>query len=143
MERMALFAGLAMAWKRRTGHAGGGRGAASGVLSRIEAMLHVIAARFAEPLTLRELAAGTGWHPHYAAGQFKRWIGVPPGEFLLRQRVAHARHLLLTGEAKVIEVGEACGFASQSSFYTAFRRLVGQTPASYRREGGRGEEREK
>lgn len=131
MERMALSPRLGTAWKRRLHTARGD--VAAGVLLRIEAMLHVIAARFAEPLTLRELSDGTGWHPHYAAAQFKRWIGVAPGEFLLRQRVAHARHLLLTGEAKVIEVGEACGFASQSSFYTAFGRLAGQTPAAYRR----------
>ncbi len=132
MERMALSPTLETAWRRR---APGGRpgNAATGTLLRVERMLQTIAARFAEPLMLADLAKGTDWHPHYAAGQFRRWIGMSPGEFLLQQRIAHARHLLATGEAKVIDVAEECGFASQSSFYAGFTRVVGQTPAAYRR----------
>jgi AraC-like DNA-binding protein len=131
MERMALSPVLSTRWRRQKTFPV--KGAPSGVLLRVERMLHRISAGFAEPLTLKELAEGTGWHPHYAAGQFKAWIGSSPGEFLLRQRVAHARQLLVTTESKVIEVSEACGFPSQSSFYTAFTRIIGMTPAAYRR----------
>lgn len=130
LERMALSAKLATTWRRSEN----GKGDAStGTLLRVEQMLQTIAARFSEPLDLAELANGTGWHPHYAAGQFKRWIGVSPGEFLLQQRVAHAKHLLATGDGRVIDVAEECGFASQSSFYAAFTRLVGTSPAAFRR----------
>jgi AraC family transcriptional regulator, melibiose operon regulatory protein len=132
IERMALSPALATAWRRRT--AGRDGNAEAGTLRRVEQMLQTIAARFAEPLSLAELAEGTGWHPHYAAGQFRKWIGLPPGEFLLQQRVAHAKHLLATGESKVIDVAEECGFATQSSFYAAFTRLTGKTPARFRRE---------
>jgi AraC-like DNA-binding protein len=131
MERMALSSGLSSRWRRQDSLPT--KGTHLGVLLRVEKMLHRISANFAEPLALKELAEDTGWHPHYAAGQFKAWIGVSPGEFLLRQRVAHARQLLVTTEAKVIEVSEACGFPSQSSFYAAFTRLTGMTPAAYRR----------
>lgn len=134
LERMALSNELATTWKRRiTGAAGV---AVPGVLQRIEQMLHTLSARFSEPLTLKELAAGTGWHTHYAAEQFKRWIGVSPGQFLLRQRISHARYLLATDGTKVLEVSEACGFGSQSSFYAAFTKLAGMTPAAYRRKIG-------
>jgi AraC-like DNA-binding protein len=138
MERMALSPALATAWRRRSGGRPGD--AATGTLARVELMLQTIAARFAEPLSLAEMAAGTDWHPHYAAGQFRKWIGTPPGEFLLQQRIAHAKHLLAVGEAKVIDVAEECGFASQSSFYAAFTRLTGRTPAAFRRTQERGRE---
>jgi AraC-like DNA-binding protein len=130
MERMALSPVLATAWRRQ----GGARAAEAGssTLLRVERMLQTIAARFAEPLSLAELAAGTHWHPHYAAGQFRKWIGQPPGEFLLQQRVAYARHLLAAGGDRVIDVSEECGFTSQSSFYAAFKRITGVTPTAYR-----------
>lgn len=131
LERMALSPHLQTAWRRP-----GGRDrhvAEAGTLARIETMLHTIAERYMEPLTLRLLAERTQWHPRYAAMQFRRWIGLPPGEFLLQQRVAHARYLLATTEGKVIDVAEECGFASQSSFYAAFVRLVGKSPGAYRR----------
>lgn len=131
MERMALSEAMATAWRRRGGARAGD--AATGTLLRVERMLRTIAAGFAEPLSLAEMAEGTDWHPHYAAGQFRKWIGTPPGEFLLQQRIAHAKHLLAAGEGKVIDVAEECGFASQSSFYAAFTRLTGSTPAAYRR----------
>jgi len=134
MERMALSPALTTAWRRSDKQMGKG---GTGTLLRVERMLQTIAARFAESLDLEDLANGTDWHPRYAAGQFKQWIGVSPGEFLLQQRVAHAKHLLAVGDAKVIDVAEECGFASQSSFYAAFTRLTGTSPAAYRR-GGRG-----
>lgn len=131
LERMALSGALATAW-RRGGHARGSE-TGTGALLRVETMLHLIAERFAEPLTLRALAAPTGWHPHYAAGQFRRLIGVPPGEFLLRQRIAHARHLLATTQEKVITIAQECGFATLSSFYAAFSRIVGCAPRGFRK----------
>ncbi|HZZ58610.1 MAG TPA: helix-turn-helix domain-containing protein [Opitutaceae bacterium] len=131
LERMALSPQLKTAWRRRDDR--GRQMAEMGTLTRIESMLHTIAERYREPLTLGVLAEKTQWHPRYAATQFRRWIGLPPGEFVLRQRVAHARYLLATSDLKVIDIGEECGFASQSSFYAAFLRLVGHPPGGYRR----------
>jgi AraC family transcriptional regulator, melibiose operon regulatory protein len=130
LERMAISPSLATTWRRTSKRQDD---ASIATLLRVEQMLQTISARFADPLTLAEIAAATNWHPHYAAGQFRRWIGVPPGEFLLQQRVAHAKYLLALGDAKVMSIAEECGFASQSSFYVAFTRLAGMTPAAYRR----------
>lgn len=104
-----------------------------GTLLRLERMLKILSTRFAESLNLADLARETGWHPHYASEQFRRWIGLPPGEFLIRQRVAHAKYILATSGTRVIDIAEECGFASQSSFYSAFTRLTGQAPAAFRR----------
>jgi AraC-like DNA-binding protein len=133
-ERMALSTGMRSAWQRQSEGAADRPG--EGTLTNVEHMLHTIAERFAEPLTLRELARRTGWHPHYAAGEFRRRIGVSPVEFLLRQRIAHARHLLVTTDAKVITIAHDCGFSTLSSFYAAFVRLTGKPPGKFRKRRG-------
>jgi AraC family transcriptional regulator, melibiose operon regulatory protein len=131
LERMALSPHLKTVLQRPNDR--GRHSAEEGTPARIGAMLRTMAEHYTEPLTLRALAEGTQWHPRYAATQFRHWIGMPPGEFLQRQRVAHAQYLLATTTAKVIDVGEACGFASQSSFYAAFTRVAGVSPGAYRR----------
>lgn len=131
LERMALSPNLGVAW-RRSGERKA-RGEATGMIDKVEVMLHRIAENFSSRLTLQDMAAHTGWHPRHAATQFRRLLGVPPGEFLLQQRIAHAQYLLATTSAKVIAISEECGFSTQSSFYDAFTRLTGQAPGSYRK----------
>jgi AraC family transcriptional regulator len=63
---------------------------------------------------------------------FKSSFGLPPHQFILRSRIERARALLRTAETSLVEVALQCGFNSQSHFTTAFRRLVGTTPAAYR-----------
>jgi AraC-like DNA-binding protein len=51
---------------------------------------------------------------------------------LLRQRIAHARHLLVENHLSLAEVSYRLGFPSQAHFTTMFRKLVGTTPGAYR-----------
>lgn len=53
---------------------------------------------------------------------------------LVRQhRVADAKRLLQEDDrSSVLSIGLTVGFGSQSSFYAAFREIVGQSPAKYR-----------
>lgn len=50
-------------------------------------------------------------------------------------RVRHAAMLLKTTDRPVTDVMLEAGFQSKSSFNTEFRRVIGQTPSSYRRHG--------
>jgi transcriptional regulator GlxA family with amidase domain len=47
------------------------------------------------------------------------------------QRITHARRMLATSEAKVLDVAMASGFGSVSQFYNVFRQICGQTPRDY------------
>lgn len=50
-------------------------------------------------------------------------------------RVRHAAMLLKTTDRPVTDIMLEAGFQSKSSFNTEFRRLIGQTPSGYRRNG--------
>jgi len=91
-----------------------------------------------ERLTLADLSRCAGRHPVQVSRQFHHHFGCTIGEYVRQARVARAQVLLLRGEMSVAEVALACGFADQSHFTAAFRRLTGVPPRRYRVENSRG-----
>lgn len=87
---------------------------------------------FKEHVTLATLAAEAGYHPTYFSELFHRVTGEGYADTLARLRVGYAR-TLLSGGFSVTDACFASGFGSLSAFGAAFRRLVGTSPAAYRR----------
>jgi len=67
--------------------------------------------------------------------RFTRTVGLPPMEYLLAWRMAVAKDLLRREDVGIGEVAERVGYASASTFSTAFSRHVGCPPGRYAREG--------
>ena len=88
--------------------------------------------RWAEPVTLAELAAHAGLSRFELARTFRAQIGLPPHAFQLDLRIARARKLLAAGAAPAA-VAAACGFYDQAHLTRVFKRAVGVTPARYAR----------
>jgi AraC-like DNA-binding protein len=63
--------------------------------------------------------------------RFTRSVGLPPMEYLLAWRMAVARDLLRRGGLGMSAVAERVGYASASTFSTAFSRHVAQAPSRY------------
>lgn len=66
------------------------------------------------------------------AVRFRERLGLPPMHYLSRWRLQKARSLLLDSQLQVKEVVRAVGFASESAFVRAFRRLFGKSPRALR-----------
>jgi AraC-like DNA-binding protein len=79
-----------------------------------------------------ELAAQLGIEAHHLAGRFREVLGCTPSEYLKRQQIAHAQELLRATSLPLNAVGYASGFGTRATFYRAFRRITGMTPAAYR-----------
>jgi AraC-like DNA-binding protein len=54
-------------------------------------------------------------------------------EYITERRVSCAQRLLDTTDMKIIDIVYESGFNSPARFYPCFKRLVGQSPARYRR----------
>ncbi len=93
----------------------------------------LLAERSADPPGLAELAAEAAVHPGHLATAFRRHYGCTVGEFTRRQRVARACQQLAATDRPLAEVALLAGFADQSHFTRAFQRLLGVTPAVYRK----------
>jgi transcriptional regulator GlxA family with amidase domain len=70
--------------------------------------------------------------PRHFSRLFKKDVGVTPADWILQSRVQSARGLL-ESSAPPKEVAARCGFADVDTFRRAFVRLVGVTPAEYRK----------
>jgi AraC-like DNA-binding protein len=92
----------------------------------------IIDERFAEPLTVDQLARAAGLSRYHFIRSFRRAFGCTPGRYLRERRLTRARQLLASSDLPVTDVCFAVGFESLGSFCTLFRRSEGETPAAYR-----------
>jgi AraC family transcriptional regulator len=98
-------------------------------LRRVEAY---VKANFDRCIRLSDLAKVAGLSRMHFAAQFRAATGYRPREYLLHQRIEHAKSLLLNTEMPLVEVALAVGFCTQAHFSTVFKRLVRETPARWR-----------
>lgn len=86
-----------------------------------------------QALGLAELAAVAGYSPRHFARLFRGATGLSPHQYVIRRRVERAKLLLATTNLPLARVALDVGFAHQSHLAAHFRRLVGVSPARYRR----------
>ena len=89
--------------------------------------------RWAEPLSVAEVAAEVGVHPVYLAEQFRRHYRSTVSDYLRQLRITGATRLLGNADLPLAQVALQTGFADQSHFCRVFKRHTGMTPAAYRR----------
>jgi transcriptional regulator GlxA family with amidase domain len=92
--------------------------------------LHSIAAR---GVTLQDICESAGLEPRTLQRRFLKATGLRPIAYCQRLRIAKAQLLLQAGGA-VDEVSWTVGYSDQSAFRRLFLRIVGVTPARYRRQ---------
>lgn len=62
---------------------------------------------------------------------FKRETGYTLREYLLNTRINAARFYLRTTHLSLKEIAYRCGYGSDSTFCTTFKRITGMTPLEY------------
>ncbi|MGE9009122.1 helix-turn-helix transcriptional regulator [Leptospira interrogans] len=84
--------------------------------------------------TLQEIAAELDLSVSHFSRAFRTSVGLPPHQWLLRQRVNAAKQLMTVRGLLLAEIAISAGFANQSHFTRVFSALVGLSPAVWRRE---------
>ncbi|MEU8382984.1 AraC family transcriptional regulator [Streptosporangium sp. NPDC048865] len=82
--------------------------------------------------TVAGLAAEVDMSRSSFALRFKTLVGLPPLDYLLHWRMRSAAEVLRAGDRTVASVAAEWGYASESAFSNAFKRVTGQPPARYR-----------
>ncbi len=94
----------------------------------------LVDSKYAQPLDLEALARAAHVSPRHFSRSFRRTFGETPYQYLLTRRIERARNMLRTTDLAVAEICLAVGFTSVGSFTTTFRRHVGVSPTTYRRQ---------
>jgi len=99
------------------------------------------------PWTLEKLAEHVGMSRSVFALRFKETVGETPMEYLTRWRMMLAGERLKNSDDSLSEIAASLGYASESAFGKAFRRVMGCSPRQHGRSGrfsekNKGKERE-
>ncbi|WP_420871980.1 AraC family transcriptional regulator [Cohnella rhizosphaerae] len=90
--------------------------------------------RYAEPISVDDLAREANMSKSHFTRAFKLWTGCSPIEYLIRQRITMSKSLLLRERTKSIErIAELVGFDSVSHYIVTFKKYENRTPLQYRK----------
>ncbi|CAN7725272.1 AraC family transcriptional regulator [Bradyrhizobium sp. LjRoot220] len=84
-------------------------------------------------VSLAALASDAGLSRFHFCRAFKESTGLSPHAWLRQHRLEQAMNMLRDTDASVVSVAAALGYASQTAFAAAFRKLTGETPSDWRR----------
>lgn len=99
---------------------------------QIRRVMDFVQVSLSQDLSLETLAQQVGFGPSHFARLFRRTMGESPHQFVLRQRIERAQHLLKENHVSLVEIAAESGFADQSHFTRIFKRYLGVTPRAYR-----------
>jgi AraC-like DNA-binding protein len=88
----------------------------------------------ARPWSLEDLAKDVGVSRSILAERFTHFVGMAPMQYLSQWRMQLAAGMLASSSVGIAEIAEAVGYGSEAALSRAFKRLVGVSPAHWRRE---------
>ena len=99
----------------------------------VAASLRFLWKHYHEPIGVSDLAKVAGMSLRGFHQAFVEHLGRAPGHELHRVRIEHAKELLTSSTRKTETVAALCGYQSVNSFWVAFRKATGISPAQYRK----------
>jgi AraC-like DNA-binding protein len=96
---------------------------------RINKITRFIAMHYSDKLTVKDLAELVNLNKAYLGRLFKQQTGLSIDQYIIQIRVHNAEIMLQSGDYKVQEVAEHCGFSDVFHFYKSFRSIRGFSPS--------------
>lgn len=102
-------------------------------LEKMKLILKYIETRYAEKITIPEIARACGISPSHFMRCFKDTMGRTFTAYLNEYRLAVAARLLVSSDAQILTVAAECGYDNLSYFNRVFKAHFHMTPREYRR----------
>lgn len=100
---------------------------------RIRNILEYIENHYRDPVSLADISREFGLSREYFSRLFHKNIGITLSEHLIRVRIAHFYHDLVTTDDPVMELLEKNGLTNYKQFSRTFKELYGYTPRALRK----------
>lgn len=101
--------------------------------TRLAPVLRMMHADPSRAWTLNELAAASSMSRAAFAAYFNKVAGLAPMRYLTEWRMRLAQRALAEGRVPLAKLAESLGYASESAFSHAFKRVMGRSPTSRKR----------
>jgi len=85
-------------------------------------------------LNVEDIAREIGYSKFYFTKKFTQSAGVPPYEFIMREKMALAKNMLINTSVAIGDIALKCGFFDASHMSNCFKKRVNATPLAFRRE---------
>ncbi len=102
-------------------------------ISKVEKIALYIAKNYHHPIKVADVGRKVDLHPDHANVIFKKAFGMTLNEYLIQQRISHAKRKLISTDESITDILYECGFNSISRFNAAFRTLNDCTPREFRK----------
>ena len=96
-------------------------------------ILNYISENFKDDITLKDIAANTGYNYQYVSRTFNSMMGMNFKQVLNLHRMEHAFRALKRTDRSIIDIAYDSGFQSVRSFYRVCLELYGCSPAELRK----------
>jgi transcriptional regulator GlxA family with amidase domain len=100
---------------------------------QVRRVLAYIEANLSTPIRNKDLAALVRLSEFHFNVAFRNSVGDPPHGYIIRRRVERAQGLMLSTDRSLSDIAAECGLADQAHLTRLFRRIVGESPAAWRR----------
>jgi AraC family transcriptional regulator len=100
---------------------------------QVRRVLTHIDANLGTQIRNKDLAAIARLSTFHFAVAFRNSLGESPHEHIIRRRIERAQGLMLSTDKSLSDVAAECGLADQPHLTRLFRRIVGESPAAWRR----------
>lgn len=94
----------------------------------LKRVLEYVNDNLADDTSLETLAGVVAISPSHFCALFKRSVGTSPHSYVIQQRVARAKDLLVRGGQSIADVASEVGFADQAHLTRHMKKLLGATP---------------
>lgn len=100
---------------------------------QVRRVLAHVDANLDTPIRNKDLAAIARLSVFHFNVAFRESVGDSPHEYVIRRRIEQAQGLMLSTGKPLSEIAVECGLADQSHLTRLFRKVVGESPAAWRR----------
>jgi AraC-like DNA-binding protein len=97
--------------------------------SHVRMVLRHIAAHYPEKITVEGMGRLCNLSPVYLGALFRRETGMTIHQYLAKTRIKYAENFLRSGEFRVSEAAERCGYGDIFHFYKHFKLICGISPS--------------
>ena len=87
---------------------------------------------YANMIGQEQLAELVGLSKYHFLRSFSKYVGLTPNEYVNRKRIEQSLELLLSTDQSLEHIARSVGFSNASYYIRKFRKLIGQTPATFR-----------